>query len=363
MNFLSRFNARFHLPVPAKHRKRSVGLSAFRPTLECLDARDVPSATTSSITSNFNGTAIPAGDTLWFSSVFKASGVGSNAVTLHVTDQTITFSAAGTDYTVPVPDSVINLSPGTSAANATTTFDTTQNAWVSNLPSSFSGNGFLSGTAFTLSSPLPGGINPVTWHASFSTDTPGVTLKWQWATAVYTSFGGTAAVKPLDGHTTAYPNSDHAGTPENFKSFVTGGARGGGGSNFTGSYSATASVIPGVGSEIAPAALSGYVYFDANQDGVYDTGDSALANVVITLTDANGNVVAQTFTDSNGFYFFNDLAVGTYSITETQPDGYDQGANNIGSLGGTLVDDTFTVTVGAGDNGVNYDFGEIHVLT
>jgi hypothetical protein len=34
-----------------------------------------------------------------------------------------------------------------------------------------------------------------------------------------------------------YRNSDHAGTPENFKEFVIGGARGGGGSNWTGSWS------------------------------------------------------------------------------------------------------------------------------
>ena len=50
-------------------------------------------------------------------------------------------------------------------------------------------------------------------------------------------------MKPVDDNqASVYQNSDHAGTPENFKSFVTGGARGGGGSNFTGSYSATAAV-------------------------------------------------------------------------------------------------------------------------
>jgi hypothetical protein len=41
-----------------------------------------------------------------------------------------------------------------------------------------------------------------------------------------------------------YSNSDHAGSPENFKQFVIGGARGGGGSNFTGSLSGTASCTP-----------------------------------------------------------------------------------------------------------------------
>ncbi len=56
--------------------------------------------------------------------------------------------------------------------------------------------------------------------------------------ADYNSLG----VKPVDDNKASQnKNSDHAGTPENFKSFVIGGARGGGGSNFTGSYSGTGS--------------------------------------------------------------------------------------------------------------------------
>ena len=76
-----------------------------------------------------------------------------------------------------------------------------------------------------------------------SSDTPGVTVNWKWAAAVYTSFSTNnngLGVKPVDDNqASAYKNSDHAGTPETFKSFVTGGARGGGGSNYTASYSAT----------------------------------------------------------------------------------------------------------------------------
>lgn len=93
---------------------------------------------------------------------------------------------------------------------------------------------------------LPGGINPVTWQGSFSTDTPGVEVNWKWAAAVYTGFSSdynALGVKPVDDNTASiYKNSDHAGTPENFRSFVTGGARGGGGSNFTGGYSGTSSL-------------------------------------------------------------------------------------------------------------------------
>src|SRR4029077_17904616 len=92
-----------------------------RPALEALEDRTVPS-TLSSIASNFNGTAIPAGDTIWFSSVLKASGLGSAPVNVHVTNQVITFSAGATNYTLNVPDSDITFSQTKFAG--TTSFDT-----------------------------------------------------------------------------------------------------------------------------------------------------------------------------------------------------------------------------------------------
>jgi hypothetical protein len=71
-------------------------------------------------------------------------------------------------------------------------------------------------------------------------------LQWQWGAAVYTSFSSdnnAVGVKPVDDNKASqYKNSDHAGTPENFKARVTGGATGGGGANYTGSYSGTVSV-------------------------------------------------------------------------------------------------------------------------
>ena len=51
----------------------------------------------------------------------------------------------------------------------------------------------------------------------------------------YNSLG----VKPTHTNACLYNNSDHAGTPENKKSFLVGGAAGGGGSNYTGSWSST----------------------------------------------------------------------------------------------------------------------------
>ena len=58
-------------------------------------------------------------------------------------------------------------------------------------------------------------------------------LQWQWAAAFYTQFStdlNAIGVKPIDGDkNNPYTNSDHAGSPENLKAFVSGGARGGGG--------------------------------------------------------------------------------------------------------------------------------------
>jgi hypothetical protein len=90
---------------------------------------------------------------------------------------------------------------------------------------------------------IPGGLNPVTWSGTITSDKPGVTVNWQWGAGVYTSFNSNytaLGVKPVDDNDASiYHNSDHGGTPEIYKQNVIGGARGGGGSNYTGSYSGT----------------------------------------------------------------------------------------------------------------------------
>jgi RHS repeat-associated protein len=200
------------------------------------------------IISNFNGTAIPGGSFIWFSSVFKASGLESQPVRVFLRAASVQFTAGGATYNLPVPDANITFSPA--ATSAMTFFDPNKNAWITTLPSTgLAGNSFLSGMIFPVpASGLPGGINPVTLSGTFYSDTNGVSINWQWAAAVYTSFSSdyrALDVKPVDDTSASvYKNSDHAGTPEAYKTFVTGGARGGGGSNYTGSYSATASVLP-----------------------------------------------------------------------------------------------------------------------
>jgi hypothetical protein len=197
------------------------------------------------LVSNFNGTAIQAGDTLWFNSVLNVHGLASRRVTISLTNQVITFTSGGTTYSLPVPDATVTFDPAATAA--TTTFNTPNNSWMTITPPGTAGNTFLAALAYPLPVALPGGVKPVQWSGQFSSDTSGVTINWQWAAAVYGAFGAdysSLGVKPTDDNkASVYQNSDHAGTPEAFKSYVVGGATGGGGSNYTGSYSGTLSHV------------------------------------------------------------------------------------------------------------------------
>jgi hypothetical protein len=235
--------------------------SGLHNVLPKIYADTVGSGTLSSVQSNFNGTAIEGGNYIWFNSVLKPSGLGSSTAKIFVRSASVQFAANGVSYNLPVPGATITFSP--SATSATTGFDTTTNQWLTTVPTNLSGNTFLTGLAFPVpSGGLPGGINPVTWRGQFYTDTNGVTLQWQWAAAVYTSFSSTyggLGVKLVDSSSASqYQNSDHAGTPELYESHVTGGARGGGGSNYTGSYSGTAAVSPVLGTpNLPPTANAG----------------------------------------------------------------------------------------------------------
>ena len=223
--------------------------SLQRPTaIKPLALLQGPPPGSSSITSNFNGTAIPAGDSVWFSSVLKANGLGSGPVRIFLRGGMVQFTASGINYQLPVPDATITFSP--TATSAITAYDINKKEWITTVPSSgLAGNTFLSGLTFSVpAGGLPGGTNPVIFSGTFYTDQSGVSLNWQWAAAVYTTFNAdyrTLGIKPVDDNSaSSFKNADHAGTPEAYKSFITGGARGGGGSNYTGSLSATASVTP-----------------------------------------------------------------------------------------------------------------------
>jgi hypothetical protein len=130
-----------------------------------------------------------------------------------------------------------------------------------------------------------------------------------------------------------------------------------GGGEFVGSTgSATVSVIP-------PAILSGVVWEDFNDDGQVDFGENGISGVKVTLTgtDDLGNAVTLSqLTDGDGAYVFLNLRPGSYYLTEAPPAGYLQGIDSVGTAGGRVsAADQFLVSLGAGVNGLNYNFGEL----
>jgi hypothetical protein len=337
-------------------------LRSFVPALEGLEERALPSST-GFITSNFNGTAIAPGSSLWFNSVVKVSGVPSAGATIEIDNSTVDYTVHGVQTQVAVPDATLVFSP--TATSATTTFDNSTNSWVTTVPLKLGGNVFLDGFALSLPNGLPGGANPVTWKGDFQSDTSGLSLNWQFGTAVYTNFStdyNALDVKPVDNGTASlYLNSDHAGTPEGFKSFVTGGARGGGGSNWTGSYSATVSVQPSPGLPSTGASISGTV-FNGTTGGVM----SGVQIVLSELVNGQWVNIASMTTDDNGNYGFSGLQAGTYDVTEIQPpiplgfvsESTTSAAGTVNSVtdgtSGTTV--IGTVTLAPGNNGINYNF-------
>jgi uncharacterized repeat protein (TIGR01451 family) len=131
-----------------------------------------------------------------------------------------------------------------------------------------------------------------------------------------------------------------------------------------------------------PSSIGGTVYVDKNKNGVFDSGESVLKNVVVTLkgTDMSGNFVTKTATtDTNGNYRFSDLVAGTYRLVETQPNFYKDGQESIGTHGGytgenpgplTVPNDVTTnevkdlflgIELGSGVQANDYDFGELAV--
>ncbi len=138
--------------------------------------------------------------------------------------------------------------------------------------------------------------------------------------------------------------------------------------------------------EVRPVSLNGHVWHDADDDGVRDGGEDSIANVLIRVTRASGplgatdpfssGTVTLVRTDADGFYQVSGLPPGIYEIVEVTNDpaggnplaGYLDGKDSLGSVQGSDVgvmsNDRFAqVSLNAGENGVNYDFGELRPVS
>jgi hypothetical protein len=118
--------------------------------------------------------------------------------------------------------------------------------------------------------------------------------------------------------------------------------------------------------------LSGWVYHDRNDDGIFAHGsEEGIGGVVVELLDALGNPTGITTTTSTvvgqiGYYEFTNLAPGIYGAREFQPANWLDGKDTPGSHGGAAdseangrKDRITGATLAFGDHGVEYNFGEL----
>lgn len=108
--------------------------------------------------------------------------------------------------------------------------------------------------------------------------------------------------------------------------------------------------------------LDGTVFLDLNQDGILGQDETGIAGVEVTLvgvTHTGISVARKVVANSRGYYVFDELAPGTYDVTEGVTEGYYDAQDELGSNGGTKLNDAFKgIKVTVDNPGESYNFGE-----
>jgi hypothetical protein len=206
----------------------AAALAAALPASAALSA--ITSTTDLGNKYNANGVVI------WFNSVMRPIGAPMNKpVTICVTQQVISVPHGTETELIEVPNSVITFKPWETQSH--TTFP--GSAWAVSVPSSqATRTTFMSGESLPFLDPVRD-IRASTWSGRFSSDTPGITVQWQWGAAAYSQFSeDNNALNVATGERTS---SERAGTPVAMKPFVVGDVTDG--NRFVGAQSATANVI------------------------------------------------------------------------------------------------------------------------
>ncbi|EJM2442529.1 carboxypeptidase regulatory-like domain-containing protein [Staphylococcus pseudintermedius] len=92
------------------------------------------------------------------------------------------------------------------------------------------------------------------------------------------------------------------------------------------------------------------VWDDLNKDGIQDDNEPGIANVKVTLKDADGNVVDTRTTDANGNYLFENVKEGDYTIEFETPEGYTPTVTGQGTSDNDSNGTSTKVTVKDGDD-------------
>jgi len=83
---------------------------------------------------------------------------------------------------------------------------------------------------------------------------------------------------------------------------------------------------------VKTASIGDYVWRDLSKDGQQQAyaGEVGFGGITVNLKDANGNIIATTTTNAGGYYLFDKLAAGNYSLQFIRPDGYEFTKQDIG---------------------------------
>lgn len=115
------------------------------------------------------------------------------------------------------------------------------------------------------------------------------------------------------------------------------------------------------------SSISGLIYHDVDNNDSFDGSDTGIGGVTITLSGTSSSGVdictllpSCTFTTAaDGTYSIDGLPAGNYSITETQPVDFANGATTVGSAGGTATGDSISnISLGVGETATGYLFSE-----
>ena len=117
----------------------------------------------------------------------------------------------------------------------------------------------------------------------------------------------------------------------------------------------------------ANSSLSGRVFLDYNNDGVFNGPDTGIAGVTVSLTGGALASALTVTTDASGNYSFTNISSGTYTITETQPTTpvNQTGKSKAGTAGGNIgtANVISNIVLGVNKQATGYTFGEVPVVS
>jgi len=104
--------------------------------------------------------------------------------------------------------------------------------------------------------------------------------------------------------------------------------------------------------DLPTASIGDLVYYDADQNGAFN-GESGIPNIPVLLYDDSNNLLAETVTDENGIYSFDNVLPGDFKVSINPPSNYMAS----GDLDSDDDNDSGVFSVASNVNRLDVDFG------